>query len=176
MCAHEVACWETGKVYPTVAAVAEETGTSRTSVQRAIAGGRELDGRHWYYASMPRPRPEHLFWSAVPIGCIETGQSWECAKAACHFFKARSETIMEAVRMKEPLSGMHLCYLFDSGAACCPVMCVETGRVYESAFEAAVLLHIPEPNSILDSIRRGVLCFGFHFDYENARGLASDAS
>ena len=174
-----IVCLETGIVYESVSAAARAMGVTYGSgnlSQAAIHGGL-FKGYHWYYEGDPKPKPGDLKGNKA-VTCLETGEEFESAEAAAKWAKTTVDAVYASVRLHSTAGGYQF-RLKDSevseytGQPCRsggrrkrPVVCHETGEVYESADAAAAAVGRKSATTIYTAIKTGGMSGGFHWYWE----------
>ena len=98
-----VVCVETGKVYPSLTAVAEYMHTSVTAVARACANGRALvdhRGRelHWQRVDTKSQGKRRGAGKPVAVRCVTTGEEFTCAAHAARAYGLSTSALLRAAR------------------------------------------------------------------------------
>ncbi len=113
----------------------------------------------------------------VPVVCVETGVMYESITEAAETLGLNTASISHAIRRRSGLHGHHFKYadesrnrpiVTDKRYKQVPVMCVETGRVYES-LKSAALANGTTAGNISSAISTGGRARGFHFQIADER-------
>ena len=107
----------------------------------------------------------------VPVVCVETGVMYESITEAAETLGLNTSSISHAIRRGNGLHGHHFKYadegrnrpiVTDKRYKQVPVMCVETGRVYES-LKSAAMANGTTVGNISSAINTGGRARGLHF-------------
>ena len=107
----------------------------------------------------------------VPVVCVETGVMYESITEAAETLGLNTSSISHAIRRGNGLHGYHFKYadesrnrpiVTDKRYKQVPVMCVETGRVYES-LKSAAMANGTTVGNISSAINTGGRVCGLHF-------------
>ena len=176
-----VVCWETGEMYPSAKDAARTVGVEATDrITTAIARRATAGGLHWYWADEPKPDASELTQPSTtgkrPVICYETGEVFENYIAAGHAVGLKSVfSIIGAIKNKSRAGGYHW-YYQDSPkpdgselktTARRPVICYETGQVFESSYAAIAAVGLKNPFSIGKAIKRKGVAGGYHWYYQD---------
>lgn len=108
-----------------------------------------------------------------PITCLESGVTYDSAyRAAKELGFADSRNIFRSIQRGTCTQGLHFYYadepkpvpefFIPPNRAPRPVVCLDTGETFESAFQAARPLHV-SPAAISQAVRYGSPVNGLHF-------------
>lgn len=114
---------------------------------------------------------------SIPVKCTDDGRVFSSMKDAAEYYNVSISSVNDSLRDGKSHCGHHFermnrpKKLFNVPQQnvenaekhyACPVLCVETGQVFESRGQAARLLNIPE-SSVYDSLRDGRSHRGYTF-------------
>ena len=176
-----VVCWETGKVFFSAKDAAHSVGLETTDrITTAIARRATAGGFHWYWADEPKPDASELTKPSTagqrPVVCYETGEVFENYIAAAHAVGLKKTfAINSAIKHKKRAGGYHWYYQDTpkpelselKTAAHRPVVCWETGEVFESSYAAIAAVGLKNPSSIGAAIKRKGVAGGYHWHYQD---------
>lgn len=177
-----VICLETGERWFSMKEAASSLGCSATVVSGAIKTGRDICGRHLYYADSPKPDDDFFRLSRRPrpVTCLETGVTYKSSGAAVQALGLRSSKQIYAACTRGLAAGpqrLHFYYAdepvptdsFFSKGRTAPhdIMCVETGEVFHGYKEVAERVNVSK-SYVRQAIFRGVACGGLHFIFCNS--------
>lgn len=120
----------------------------------------------------------------VPVVCVETGVMYESITEAAETLGLNTSSISHAIRRGNGLHGHHFKYadegrnrpiVTDKRYKQVPVMCVETGRVYES-LKSAAMANGTTVGNISSAINTGGRARGLHFQIAEMRSPSIGAS
>lgn len=180
-----VICLESGMVYENAEAAAREVGTAKHGILNCIEGAQlSAGGFHW------APEGSDLTIEQIEAGrklkrrdarrvvCLETGEAFESEKAAAESVGTSAHSIRACVDGKiMTVQGLHWA-LGGSGASISsiefmrkrtsakPVICLETGEVFESAAAAAKAVGLKGSSSLSACLRgKAMTAGGFHWAF-----------
>ena len=175
---YHVVCVETGMVFETAKEAAAWAGVQKEAIFRACNGiSRTAGGYHWFYQEAP-----HLADHEVKVGerknkrpvrCIETGQIFSSITEAARWAGVHHTLLIKVCqKIKHTAGGYHWEYVetlpsdFErNGRVKRAVLCVETGVVFESAYEAAKWAGChPHLITRVCKMERKT-CRGYHWEY-----------
>lgn len=176
-----VVCWETGELFPSAQDAARTVGAkAKDRITTAIARRATAGGFHWYWADEPKPDASELTKPSTagqrPVVCYETGEVFENYVAAAHSVGLKSAfSINSAIKNKSRAGGYHWYYQGTpkpdaselKTTARRPVVCYETGQVFESSYAAIAAVGLKNPFSIGKAIKRKGTAGGYHWYYQD---------
>lgn len=176
-----VVCWETGELFPSAQDAARAVGAkAKDRITTAIARRATAGGLHWYWADEPKPDASELTKPSTtlkrPVVCYETGEVFENYVAAAQAVGLKSAfSIISAIKNKSRAGGYHWYYQGTpkpdaselKTTASRPVVCWETGQVFESSYAAIAAVGLKNPFSIGKAIKRKGTAGGYHWYYQD---------
>ena len=177
-----VICLETGRCYKNASEVAIERKVTTSTITRSCRSGYAVKGFHYCYAD--EPKPDSTFFDAgrcIAVMCLETNERFPSVMAAARWIddenmpESVSKRILSAIAFGTCVKGMHF-YLADepkpkdtffkdkrwrSGTKR-PVVCLETGKQYESIAQAA-RSHGVSKSAMGEACKTGGGIKGLHF-------------
>lgn len=182
-----VICLESGKKYESIREAASVTGVSYEKLKIAVRNGYQIAGFHFYSADAPKPSDEFFkpYYGRLDlIECVESGECFDTLQEAANFVGLKNGySIRLAINGGGMAGGYH--WRFKNSADELvelkkpilrgrEILCVETGKVFDSLADAAKSVDC-DPSLIRDAIRRKGTCRGQHWSYadENISGLDS---
>lgn len=190
--ARAVVCVETGEIYASGEAAAQALGAPNgANIRTAARKGKTSRGYHWRFATAseaasvappPRPakEPEKPKEAKKPRGvvCWETGEAFESTRTAADALGISSTSmITNAIRSKGRTGGLHWYWANEprpesfpepkprkhaGGRRKRPVICWETGELFDSAKEAAAAYGVAV-SGISEAVARRGRCHGLHW-------------
>ena len=162
-----VTCLETGVVYESTRAAAEDNGCKNAAVAAACDRGLRAGGLHFYFTDQPMPEPDFFvkgLTDSREILCIETGQVFNGCGEAARSLGISSSATSSAVTTGHAAAGVHLIYR-DEYLKGEPefrpsrqrgVRCVDTGEEFASIADASEALgYSRRSNAISNAIVKG---------------------
>lgn len=174
-----VICLESGKKYESILEAAKVAGVSYEKLKIAVRNGYQISGLHFYRADEPKPSDEFFkpYYGRLDlVECVETGKCFDTLQEAANFVGLKSgHSIRLAINGAGMAGGYH--WRFKNSAdeivelkrpilKGFKILCVETGKVFNSLAEAARSVDC-DPSLIRGAIRRKGTCRGQHWSYAN---------
>lgn len=173
-----VVCYETGELFDSIADAARAIGVDKSAIPYAIRNRTRSGGYHWYYESEGRPSECSLKMGKPkkPVVCIETGHVFSSTGAAAHQLGLTVGDVSKAARKGYAAKGFHFRYVDDSTVSIKPrakveVVCVETGKKYDSVKDAARSCETGpiDKSCISAALRSGGRAGGYHWRYADIK-------
>jgi len=164
-----VTCMGTGQVFSSMKEACDAFGLkSRGAVGDAIRRGRKAGDHYWKYTEDPDPTYKNKRKKAVQ--CIETGQIFESAVEASLFLGLNKQAISVAISNKYAAGSFHWKYVeggMPNFKPRCkkPVICIETGQIFESASSASKFIKSSYITSVHAAIKTKTRAGGYHWEY-----------
>ena len=172
-----VTCLETGVVYESTRAAAEDNGCKNAAVAAACDRGLRAGGLHFYFTDQPMPEPDFFvkgLTDSREILCIETGQVFNGCGEAARSLGISSSATSSAVTTGHAAAGVHLIYR-DEYLKGEPefrpsrqrgVRCVDTGEEFASIADASEALgYSRRSNAISNAIVKGTKAGGYRWEH-----------
>ena len=176
-----VVCWETEEIFGTAEEAAAWASCTPKAIYAAVRLRNTAGDYHWHLADSPRPDASALKFSKKVV-CIETGVAFSSAKNAAESVKISEARIRDAIKRRCKAGGFHWHYegepapvieekAEDSRNARSPkraamprrpVICWETGEVFESIDAAGKATGVKGP-SIAFAASKKRRSGGFHW-------------
>lgn len=111
-CCRKIRCVETGEIFPSIKAAAENYGLNSPNISAVLAGKKKtVGGFHWEYVNgqPPQHRPEKMRQKvSKPVRCVETDVVYESVTQAAEIFGVSDSAIGNAASGKrEKTCGCH---------------------------------------------------------------------
>ena len=184
----KVICVETRQVYDSISEAARCNNSSIQNILRVCKGLRKMTaGFHWKYADTPDESTEETI-SVNPtkkrrVICVETSEEFDSIQAAASRYGISRVSIARACKNPEKISAGHHWRFVETADDVTeikvvirkkipekttkprPVLCVETGKVFEST-NAAANFHDTSSSNIRRACKRSEFTScGFHWRY-----------
>ena len=169
-----VVCINTGEHYKTIAEASLKTGASASGISSCCRKkNKTAKGLSWCYESDYNANAVINDPKEKSIICIDTKEKYKSIVAASKKLGIPSTTLNTAIKFHTPTRGLYFCYEkeFDNwkpavNKAKKPVICIETGVVFESARDAQRKTGITFGN-IFNAMKTGGIAGGFHWKYKS---------
>ena len=173
----KVKCLETGEVIESYKPLVEKYSLPVRKVTSNIYYGNSFpDGTHWKYLGKQIKRGKWIKDKDQVIKCIETGKVYQNAKTLEKVEGFHAGSILNALRGVSKTSyGYHWEFInlknvnkeeiIGRSGTWRQVKCVETGKIYESAYDAAKEVGLSADTNLRRACRNGKTSGGFHWKY-----------
>lgn len=168
--------YETGESFDSIADAARAIGVDNSAIPFAIRNRSASGGYHWYYEDEGRPAEESLKRGnpKKPVVCVETGQVFNSTGDAARQLGLAVGNVSKAACKGYATKGFHFRYVGDSSVSVKPrakaaVICVETGKKYDSLSAAAHDCGSIDSSCISVALRSGGRAGGYHWRYADIK-------
>ena len=170
-----IVCVETGEVFPTTKEAAASVGLKDiSSINSALRKGSTAGGFHWHLQGSKPIVPDSKAKGRTgrPVVCWETGQAYVSTQAAADAVGVKTRGNISNAANTGIMAGSYHWYWKDQPRPDAsafkppksrPIICVETGIVYESAVAAAKAIGAKHPNAITRAVRKSCTAYGFRW-------------
>lgn len=167
-----VVCYETGELFESVADAARAIGVHKRAISISIENHTASGGYHWYYETDERPTPDSFkrVKDRKAVVCVETGEVFDSTGVAAYEMGLTISGVSKSARSGQATKGFHFHYIDDSSMSIkpsrtIPVICVETGKKYDSITNAAIDIGQKEPSNIIVALKSGGRAGGYHWRF-----------
>ena len=167
-----VVCCETGELFESVADAARAIGVHKRAISISIENHTASGGYHWYYETDERPTPDSFkrVKDRKAVVCVETGEVFDSTGVAAYEMGLTISGVSKSARSGQATKGFHFHYIDDSSMSIkpsrtIPVICVETGKKYDSITNAAIDIGQKEPSNIIVALKSGGRAGGYHWRF-----------
>ena len=167
-----VVCYETGELFESVADAARAIGVHKRAISISIENHTASGGYHWYYETDERPTPDSFkrVKDRKAVVCVETGEVFDSTGVAAYEMGLTISGVSKSARSGQATKGFHFHYIDDSSMSIkpsrtIPVICVETGKKYDSITTAAIDIGQKEPSNIIVALKSGGRAGGYHWRF-----------
>ena len=173
-----VVCYETGELFESVADAARAIGVHKRAISISIENHTASGGYHWYYETDERPTPDSFKRIKVrkAVVCVETGEVFDSTGIAAYEMGLTISGVSKSARSGQATKGFHFHYIDASSMSIrpsktIPVICVETGKKYDSITAAALAIGQKTPSNIIVALKSGGKSGGYHWRFADVRDL-----
>ena len=167
-----VVCYETGELFESVADAARAIGVHKRAISISIENHTASGGYHWYYETDERPTPDSFKRIKVrkAVVCVETGEVFDSTGIAAYEMGLTISGVSKSARSGQATKGFHFHYIDASSMSIrpsntIPVICVETGKKYDSITAAALAIGQKTPSNIIVALKSGGKSGGYHWRF-----------
>ena len=172
MTKRSVVCYETGELFESVADAARAIGVHKRAISISIENHTASGGYHWYYETDERPTPDSFkrVKDRKAVVCVETGEVFDSTGVAAYEMGLTISGVSKSARSGQATKGFHFHYIDDSSMSIrpsrtIPVICVETGKKYDSITDAAIDIGQKKPSNIIVALKSGGRAGGYHWRF-----------
>lgn len=104
------------------------------------------------------------------VVCVETGEVFDSTGVAAYEMGLTISGVSKSARSGQATKGFHFHYIDDSSMSIrpsrtIPVICVETGKKYDSITDAAIDIGQKRPSNIIVALKSGGRAGGYHWRF-----------